>query len=831
MREVLTEHRPSVVFHAAAYKHVTMMELNPVEAIRNNALATRLVARIAGELGVGTFVLVSTDKAVKPATVMGASKALAEWAVEAAAARYPATRYATVRFGNVLGSSGSVVPIFRRQIAAGGPVTVTDPRMTRYFMTIPEAVQLIIRAGSLSEGSGEVFVLEMGDPVRIIDLAETMIRLSGLEPERDIAIEIVGARPGEKFHEDLFNPYEHPQPTPVAEDPPRPARAARSGSGWSRPSPTSTCWCSKEMRRRSPNTSRSSSATDCRRVGSSARVGSVDCAPMASIPFALSVHHFINSVGADAGFAAIIGLAILVLLYFAQARETANPARAGLRVRPARCSSSRPRFVGAGPSAKRGSGETGRGGTPRRHRRRARRRGSGARVRGCRRGGARAAGRRRCAGAERGDEADPDRPLSRSSRLPTTADAPAGRPDRRWAGRPPRRPPRGANGVGHRTRVATAPAADDAAAASTGRVRRRRPRPRAATGASRPPTRAAAGAPVRTTAASHDRDVRSCDAARGRARRGRGVVVALLALHLKRRQLRAPASSIGRRATRRATAARTGPPWRSPRRRSPSPCSTAPRPPASPSGSPLGSDSAGYKQGTVGNAADQTRTATVVAYLPGHKQRRARGRQVAEARPGVRAADRLRAPRRSRARRRPRARHTVVVTVGADLANSVVRTAAPMADLLDLPDRSAKPRQQGLTHVLDRGLSVGRGRRPDRGRGRLGRPRQARLGNGARDREPRSRKLERYREHGIPVVLGGTLTELAIAQDRLERADRLAARARARAHRDLRRDDHAARTTDKLELIERLAEEFTVLSEVGSKDDTRIMAPVPLGRA
>ncbi len=215
MREVLTEHRPAVVFHAAAYKHVTMMELNPVEAVRNNALATRLVARIAGEIGVSTFVLISTDKAVKPATVMGASKALAEWAVEAAAAKHPGTRYANVRFGNVLGSSGSVVPIFRRQIAAGGPVTVTDERMTRYFMTIPEAVQLVIRVGSLNEGSGEVFVLEMGDPVKIVDLAETMIRLSGLEPGRDIAIQVVGARPGEKFHEDLFNPTEHPQPTPA----------------------------------------------------------------------------------------------------------------------------------------------------------------------------------------------------------------------------------------------------------------------------------------------------------------------------------------------------------------------------------------------------------------------------------------------------------------------------------------------------------------------------------------------------------------------------------------------------------------------------------------
>jgi FlaA1/EpsC-like NDP-sugar epimerase len=215
MREVLSEHRPDVIFHAAAYKHVTMMELNPIEAVRNNALATRLMARIAGELGVRTFVLVSTDKAVSPATVMGASKALAEWAVEAAASRFPATTYATVRFGNVLGSSGSVVPIFRRQIAAGGPVTVTDERMRRYFMTIPEAVQLIIRAGSLSEGSGEVFVLEMGESVRIVELAETMIRLSGFEPGRDIAVEIVGARPGEKFHEELFNPYEHMQPTPA----------------------------------------------------------------------------------------------------------------------------------------------------------------------------------------------------------------------------------------------------------------------------------------------------------------------------------------------------------------------------------------------------------------------------------------------------------------------------------------------------------------------------------------------------------------------------------------------------------------------------------------
>jgi len=212
MREVFAEQRPSVVFHAAAYKHVPLMEENPVEAVRNNAVATRIVAAAAGEAGAERFVLVSTDKAVSPATVMGASKALAEWAVEAAQNRWKGTRYASVRFGNVLGSSGSVVPIFRRQIAQGGPVTVTDPKMTRYFMTIPEAVQLIIRSGELSTG-GEVFVLEMGDPVKIAELARNMIRIAGYEPDVDIAIETVGRRPGEKIHEDLFNPGERPQPT------------------------------------------------------------------------------------------------------------------------------------------------------------------------------------------------------------------------------------------------------------------------------------------------------------------------------------------------------------------------------------------------------------------------------------------------------------------------------------------------------------------------------------------------------------------------------------------------------------------------------------------
>ena len=214
MREIFLEHRPQDVFHAAAYKHVPLMEENAIEAVRNNAVATRIVAAAAGEAGAERFVLVSTDKAVSPQTVMGASKALAEWAVEATQHRFPGTRYCSVRFGNVLGSSGSVVPIFRRQIAAGGPVTVTHEAMTRYFMTIPEAVQLIIRSGDLARG-GEVFVLEMGDPVKIVDLAHNMIRLSGHEPGEEIAIQVVGPRQGEKIHEELFNPHERPQPTPA----------------------------------------------------------------------------------------------------------------------------------------------------------------------------------------------------------------------------------------------------------------------------------------------------------------------------------------------------------------------------------------------------------------------------------------------------------------------------------------------------------------------------------------------------------------------------------------------------------------------------------------
>ena len=224
MLEVMQRFGPDVVFHAAAYKHVPLMEGNPLEAVRNNAIATRVTAETAVASGCERFVLVSTDKAVNPRTVMGASKAMAEWVVEAAGRKHPQTRFVTVRFGNVLASSGSVVPIFRAQIERGGPVTVTDPEMTRYFMTIPEAVQLVIRSGDLGGTSGEVFVLEMGEPVKIVDLAHNMIRLAGYEPEVDIAVEFIGRRRGEKLHEELFNSDERSQPTSAE----RIVRAVRS---------------------------------------------------------------------------------------------------------------------------------------------------------------------------------------------------------------------------------------------------------------------------------------------------------------------------------------------------------------------------------------------------------------------------------------------------------------------------------------------------------------------------------------------------------------------------------------------------------------------------
>jgi FlaA1/EpsC-like NDP-sugar epimerase len=207
MRQIFESYRPSVVFHAAAYKHVPLMEANPLESVRNNALATKVVADVAVEFETARFVLVSTDKAVNPKTVMGQSKAVCEWVVEAYGARADiTTRFVAVRFGNVLGSSGSVIPIFRRQIERGGPVTVTHPEMTRFFMTIPEAASLVIQAGAIG-GAGDVFVLDMGEPVKIVDLAEQMIRLSGKDPEK-IGIEYIGSRPGEKLHEELWGERE-----------------------------------------------------------------------------------------------------------------------------------------------------------------------------------------------------------------------------------------------------------------------------------------------------------------------------------------------------------------------------------------------------------------------------------------------------------------------------------------------------------------------------------------------------------------------------------------------------------------------------------------------
>ncbi len=211
LEDLFVQARPQIVFHAAAYKHVPLMEQNPVEAIKNNVLATRALGEAAVALRVERFIYISTDKAVRPTSVMGATKRLGERLVKSIAS--DTTRFIAVRFGNVLGSDGSVVPTFRRQIAAGGPITVTHPEASRYFMTIPEAVQLVLMAGAMGEG-GETFLLQMGQPVRIVDMARNMIELSGLKPDEDIKIVFTGLRVGEKLHEELMSDAEQAVPTP-----------------------------------------------------------------------------------------------------------------------------------------------------------------------------------------------------------------------------------------------------------------------------------------------------------------------------------------------------------------------------------------------------------------------------------------------------------------------------------------------------------------------------------------------------------------------------------------------------------------------------------------
>lgn len=203
LETIFAKHRPRVVFHAAAHKHVPLMEDNVVEAISNNIKGTQNVAELSAQYGVETFVLVSSDKAVNPTSIMGATKRMAELVIQDLAQRSRSTKYVAVRFGNVLASRGSVIPLWKRQIEAGGPVTVTHPEATRYFMLIPEAVQLILQAGALGNG-GEIFVLDMGKPVKIADLAHDLIRFSGLRPGQDIKIEFIGLRPGEKLYEELL---------------------------------------------------------------------------------------------------------------------------------------------------------------------------------------------------------------------------------------------------------------------------------------------------------------------------------------------------------------------------------------------------------------------------------------------------------------------------------------------------------------------------------------------------------------------------------------------------------------------------------------------------
>ena len=540
MREVFAEHRPGVVFHAAAYKHVGLMELNPVEAVRNNALATRLVARVAGESGVKRFVLVSTDKAVQPATVMGASKALAEFAVEAAQQRWPETKFATVRFGNVLGSSGSVVPIFRRQIALGGPVTVTDERMTRYFMTIPEAVQLVIRAGSLGDGrrglrprDGRAGLDHAARPRHDRALgarARARHRHRGRRPPpgREAArgpVQPLRAPPADARRED------HAGRAAIRSIPRRRGdvrrdRAARARGRRGRPGGQGR----RALGRAAPTPQETGDAPP---YGPSPSITPF----MTALLAAFSLQDKIEQYGAYAGIAAVFGLGVLSLLYFAQAREVKRLREWAGRA-PERAAEIEARVDGRRPARVAPAPRGARRGPPRRRHPPPSRRGADRRAPGAARAGdalrppPAATGRRprarrrprRAAGAPTNGDREPTPPVAAAGReaSPPTASRPrapaaAGAAKAASAPRPRRRrAPRSVAG-GRCRRDGAAGRPRDASPASRGR--RRRSAGRAAAGGARRAAAPGADARARGGAGGHRRRGRRAARTHGRGRR------------------------------------------------------------------------------------------------------------------------------------------------------------------------------------------------------------------------------------------------------------------------------------------------------------------------